>query len=263
MKRFTVKIIVSGTLIILSSTFVLYAYSTGITGATKKNGSGCTCHNPTESSSVNASINGPDAMKPGETANFTVTVSGGPLVSAGTNIASSAGTLIPKSGLQLISGELTHITPKAPAGGIVTFDFSYTAPSTIGNVTLFANGNSVNLNGNNSGDQWNFAANKTINVTNATEVEKNEFAYNFKLEQNFPNPFNPSTIISYTIPQNAFVSINIYDINGKIVRSFINSEQTAGSHSFIFSSDNLASGVYTYTLNAGNHFETKKMLLTK
>lgn len=156
------------------ASFIFHAYSTGITGRTLKNGQGCTCHG-SQSPGVTVTINGPSSLQTGETANFSVTISGGPLVKAGTNIAVSAGTLTAGSGLQLISGELTHTAPKAPEGNTVTFSFQYTAPVSTGNITIYANGNSVNDNGGNDGDSWNFATSKVVSITNVIPVELSSF----------------------------------------------------------------------------------------
>ena len=154
-------------LMTVASTFIIYAYSTGVTGETRKNGIGCYCHNESPSPNVTVTINGPDILKPNETGNFTLTISGGPLVRGGTDIAASAGVLIPGDGMQKIGDEITHVLPKVPVEGVVTFQFQYTAPGTEGTVTLYANGNSVNFNGiNDIGDQWNYADNKIITISN-------------------------------------------------------------------------------------------------
>lgn len=200
-KTFLSKFLV---LFVVVVSFFFYAYSSGITGHTKKSGTtGCYCHGSSPSTSVNVSIVGPSSLIIGQKAAYSVTVSGGPLVRAGTNIAASAGTLglITGSGLQTMFGELTHTSPKAPVSGTVTFQFDYTAPATPGNVTLYANGNSVNFNGGSNGDQWNFAADKIV-VVNTTSVDDNAIVNKFKLEQNYPNPFNPSTRIQYSVVSN-------------------------------------------------------------
>lgn len=191
-------------LFVVVTSLFFYAFSSGITGQTKKSGTdGCNCHGSSPSTSVNVSIVGPSSLIIGQKAAYSVTVSGGPLVRAGTNIAASAGTLglITGSGLQTMFGELTHTSPKAPVSGTVTFQFDYTAPATPGNVTLYANGNSVNFNGGSNGDQWNFAADKIV-VVNTTSVDDNAIVNKFKLEQNYPNPFNPSTRIQYSVVSN-------------------------------------------------------------
>ncbi len=89
--------LIIGVLFFLSITAVLYAYSHGITGTTKKNGFGCNCHSPNPSPNVTVTINGPDTLMINQSAEYSVTISGGPLVRAGTDIAVSSGTLSPVS----------------------------------------------------------------------------------------------------------------------------------------------------------------------
>jgi hypothetical protein len=74
----------------------------------------------------------------------------------------------------------------------------------------------------------------------------------YKLFQNFPNPFNPSTMISYLLPNNSFVNIKIYDMLGKEITTLINSYQKRGVYDFTFNMNdfNLSSGIYFYTLTA-------------
>ena len=89
---------------------------------------------------------------------------------------------------------------------------------------------------------------------------------NFSLTQNYPNPFNPSTKISYSIPLEGKVSLSIFDMTGKEVKSLVNSVQTAGYYSVSFDGSSLASGVYYYrvTVTGQNNFvATRKMLLVK
>jgi len=85
----------------------------------------------------------------------------------------------------------------------------------------------------------------------------------FFLSPNYPNPFNPATSIDYSLPFKEFVTLKIYDILGREVRSLVNEEQSAGNYSFNVSLADLNSGVYFYTLRAGSYSETRKMLLLK
>ena len=85
----------------------------------------------------------------------------------------------------------------------------------------------------------------------------------FKLEQNFPNPFNPATRIKYQLPVSSEISLKIYDINGAIVKILVNKFQSAGNYTAEFEAEDLAGGIYFYTLSAGKISETKKMILIK
>lgn len=254
-------------LFVVVTSLFFYAFSSGITGQTKKSTTdGCNCHGSSPTSSVNVSIQGPSSLIIGQNANYSVTISGGPLVRAGTNIAASAGTLglVTGSGLQLTSGELTHTGPKAPVSGTVTFQFEYTAPSTPGNVTLFANGNSVNFNGGNNGDQWNFAVDKII-VVNTTSVDDNVIVNKFKLEQNYPNPFNPETKINYQLANSNHVSIKLHDLLGREIAVLVNEFKSEGKHEINFDATkySLQSGVYYYRLDTEGFSPAKKLIYLK
>jgi|GEM_PF-985629 len=85
----------------------------------------------------------------------------------------------------------------------------------------------------------------------------------FALNQNFPNPFNPTTVISFQVPIASKVMLKIYDIMGNEVAELVNGEKPAGNYDVIFNGHNLASGVYFYQLHAGSFIETKKLILMK
>jgi hypothetical protein len=85
----------------------------------------------------------------------------------------------------------------------------------------------------------------------------------FVLNQNFPNPFNPSTRITYFVPKESFVSIKVYDFLGREVKTLVNNFQTTGSHEIVFDASDMPSGTYFYTLVTDNYSSTKKMLLLK
>lgn len=85
----------------------------------------------------------------------------------------------------------------------------------------------------------------------------------FNLEQNFPNPFNPSTTIKFALPQKSNVTITVYNSIGEEVQVLLNNFMDAGYHQVNFNTSGLASGIYFYTLKAGNFIQTKKMILLK
>jgi Secretion system C-terminal sorting domain len=94
--------------------------------------------------------------------------------------------------------------------------------------------------------------------TNATETPKS-----FTLFQNYPNPFNPTTVISYQLSAVSHVTLKVYDVLGRELKTLVNERQTAGSHLATFDASYLPSGVYFYHLQAGSHSATKKLLLLK
>jgi hypothetical protein len=83
------------------------------------------------------------------------------------------------------------------------------------------------------------------------------------LEQNFPNPFNPGTVIEFSIPRRVFVSLKIYDLLGREMATLVSGELDAGRHSAQWLSGNNAAGVYFYRLQTGRFFQTRKLLLVK
>jgi photosystem II stability/assembly factor-like uncharacterized protein len=99
------------------------------------------------------------------------------------------------------------------------------------------------------------------------EDEENNYTQptNFLLSQNHPNPFNPSTIISYQLPIAGNVTLKVYDLLGREVATLVNEEKPAGSYNAQFTINNvpLSSGIYFYKLQAGDFVETKKMSLIK
>jgi hypothetical protein len=83
------------------------------------------------------------------------------------------------------------------------------------------------------------------------------------LDQNFPNPFNPTTNIKFKITSNCNVKIRVYDILGKLVSTLVDEEKAPGEYSVTFDGSKLSSGVYFYQLHTGNQICTKKFILMK
>jgi hypothetical protein len=98
-----------------------------------------------------------------------------------------------------------------------------------------------------------------INNVNSTE----EVPEVFNLANAFPNPFNPTTLIRYELPNDETVQLKIYDIIGNEVYTLVNEYQNKGRYSVSFDASSLASGIYIYRLQAGNFVSSKKMTLIK
>jgi hypothetical protein len=104
---------------------------------------------------------------------------------------------------------------------------------------------------------------------NTTDVDDNgEKPLEFALKQNFPNPFNPSTSIAFSVPQKALVRLEVFDVSGRLVATVVDEVKEAGTHSVRWYGLNraghyVASGVYLYRLQAAGSIMTKKMLLIK
>lgn len=104
-------------------------------------------------------------------------------------------------------------------------------------------------------------SNGSYKYSEVTAVEMTPGFY--ELSQNFPNPFNPVTVIKYSIPEESLVKIQVFDILGNEAAALVNEHRLPGSYTVEFSAGNLAGGVYFYTITAGKFTSTKKMLLLK
>ena len=81
------------------------------------------------------------------------------------------------------------------------------------------------------------------------------------LSQNFPNPFNPTTVIQYYLPSSSFVRIELYDILGRLQKTLVNEKKDAGSYEFVLSAHGLASGIYVYRMQAGQYVASCKCVV--
>jgi hypothetical protein len=99
--------------------------------------------------------------------------------------------------------------------------------------------------------------------TTAVENDNSKKIVAYKLLQNYPNPFNPATTISYEIPKTSFITLKVYDILGRQVKTLVNKEMNSGSYETKFDASSLTSGIYFYSLQAGSFSQSKKMILLK
>lgn len=127
--------------------------------------------------------------------------------------------------------------------------------------------NSIHFLDSNIGFGGGTAIVKTTDGGGMTPVFENNsnVPENFKLYQNYPNPFNPSTRINYELRITNYVTLKVYDLNGKEVTTLINKKQPAGSYTISFDAAkyNLSSGIYFYSLKTNKFTDTKKMILVK
>ncbi len=136
----------------------------------------------------------------------------------------------------------------SPSGHRYSFTDSEVQNGTTYSYRLFA----VDMNG----------AREELATAEATP-HRSQVATDYRLEQNFPNPFNPSTSISYSIPEGGLVTLSVFDLNGREVAQLVSGEQNAGSYSVEFSGDKLPSGIYYYRLTANSFGAVQKMVLMK
>jgi hypothetical protein len=94
-------------------------------------------------------------------------------------------------------------------------------------------------------------------------VDNSQLPAGFSLLRNYPNPFNASTSISYSLSKPSDVTISIYDMLGRLIDTINNETQITGEHSVIWNAGNFASGVYFYKITAGEFEQIKRMTLLK
>ncbi|MGE5679923.1 MAG: amidohydrolase family protein, partial [Bacillota bacterium] len=104
---------------------------------------------------------------------------------------------------------------------------------------------------------------KQLMLTGIKSDRKNSGCHSFQLNQNYPNPFNPTTTIRYSIPRESFVELKVFDLLGREVTTLINKEQSPGEYKVQFDGSSLPSGVYIYTIQAGQYRASKKLMLLK
>ncbi|MCB9211659.1 MAG: T9SS type A sorting domain-containing protein [Ignavibacteriales bacterium] len=104
----------------------------------------------------------------------------------------------------------------------------------------------------------------TVHYGSITDVESDKnLSAQFVLSQNYPNPFNPSTTIEFTVPEESFVQLKVFDILGKKIVTLANEKYSAGSYKANFDAANLPSGLYIAQMKAGNFSKSFKMMLLK
>lgn len=185
--------------------------------------SGSGCHS-FQAGILSASVSGMDV---------TITLSG--------TTSSVAGELVDSSRTVVAVNNVTSNNPftlTAPGPGVYTVNAGYKNPSRKWDSTVVV-----------------------VGITGIEDHPSNPDEY--KLYNNYPNPFNPTTVLSYSLPQSSFTTLKIYDVIGNEVAVLVNEMQTAGIHQVVFNAVDLPSGVYFYSLQAGSFNQTKKMILMK
>jgi hypothetical protein len=229
-------------------------------------------------------ITGPEALRAGEQALYTIAVAKESSVAAGFDISAFAGELgVTDSAVMYLqapndtsSDELTHVEPRLANGrDTISWVFYYRAPGNVGFVdTLYAAGNSANLNGSPDGDYWNFAPYFLVRVTDNTVVPEHLVVQSFRVFQNYPNPFNPGTVVRFDMSVPGRVSLVVYDVTGRSVGEFVNEDLGTGTYERQISAVGgqiLSNGVYFYQLivrpqmgsQAPPFVATRKMVLLK
>ena len=100
---------------------------------------------------------------------------------------------------------------------------------------------------------------RTIYLNKLIDVDETQIT----LQQNFPNPFNPSTKIKFSLKNDGMTTLKIYNSVGEVIATLLNDYKSAGEYVFDYDAGNLSSGVYFYQINSGSYTEIKKMILIK
>ncbi len=122
--------------------------------------------------------------------------------------------------------------------------------------TLWSNCSNLSVGAGQTGDLGNLES----QMTGSNELA---FPLDFRLRDNYPNPFNPSTKIRFEVPALKFVSLKIFDVFGREVATLVDEMRAPGTHEVTWDASALASGMYFYRLSAGAFVQTKKMMLIK
>lgn len=140
-------------------------------------------------------------------------------------------------------------------------------PASRGNYSAFrvpdAPGDSLIIRITDSSVDTVFAESEPILIVTPVFIEENRSDLTFYLNQNYPNPFNPTTSINYSIAENGFVTLTVYNLQGQMVAELVNETKTRGEYSVTWNASNVASGVYYYRLQSNNDVRTQKMMLIK
>ena len=162
-------------------------------------------------------------------------------------------------------GNKDYTTIKYGPAGNTLWVRSYngeTGGSDMSNFIKLDAGNSVIVTGNSPGNGQDIVTIKYSQNVGISQIS-NEIPRKFSLSQNFPNPFNPSTTINFSITEKTLVRLEVFNILGELAAQPVNSLLNAGFYSAAFDASGMASGVYFYTLTDGSKKLTKKMILIK
>jgi len=100
-------------------------------------------------------------------------------------------------------------------------------------------------------------------IGNIKEGQNSILPTKYELSQNYPNPFNPTTKINFALPKSGFVTLKIYDILGREIKTLVNEIKQAGNYTVDFNASEFSSGVYFYRIESGTFSEIKRMVLIK
>jgi len=146
------------------------------------------------------------------------------------------------------SAPIEYLTPEAvPDSAYIEFIVADTSEAGTGGIGTYALIDDLDLGG----------------FVGVKEIANNRVPTSYELMQNYPNPFNPSTKIEYSIPEESFVQLKVYNLIGQEVATLVNQNQKAGSYRADFNAEGMNSGIYIAKLNANGFTRSVKMTLLK
>jgi hypothetical protein len=171
---------------------------------------------------------------------------------AGTMSGAGAGMQFANAGSKK---NATHTSPKSGSGS-ASWTFQWTAPNS-GSATFYVSGNAVNLNNNDTGDS---PTNRSMALTPVSTTgikEQSEILSELRI---FPNPSADICSVSYQTSQDQHISIDLFELSGKLVKKMVNEKQNAGSHTNIVDLKGIAKGVYFVKITSDGNLIASKMI---
>lgn len=211
---------------------------------------------------------------------FAMRLSSATLNVGGNNDSNSVFVSVPDTKLYTRAAKFSATVTPVPASGTITFRFANrTTNATRDSLNTFPDSLKLVVKTNGAVTAGAYTVTVQGNGPNGTPVHRRTIALNvgptgisgnspeipkeYSLSQNYPNPFNPVTSINFSIPKKDLVSLNVYDINGRLIKELVKSDFSAGTHSVTFDASNLPSGVYFYKLVSKDFVSTKSLMLIK
>ncbi|TKJ37935.1 hypothetical protein CEE37_13300 [candidate division LCP-89 bacterium B3_LCP] len=161
------------------------------------------------------------------------------------------------SGLTFRRERMQNVPVNAPEGL-----YHFNAYAVVGMDTSFDDFNFIKQGGNGTEEFTDWLNNSQPSGTGSERI-LSMGATEFAVLNAHPNPFNPTTTVTYALPQASRVQLNIYNLQGRLVTELVNGWRDVGYHEVIFEAQNLASGMYIYRIQAGDFTDVKKMMLVK
>jgi uncharacterized Ntn-hydrolase superfamily protein len=189
----------------------------------------------------------PDTLPVNGTSQGTITIS--PKNNSDTLLASGLQIVLSNTGAGVLSSVIDL------GNGI--YEATITSPISVGTDTISA----ISISGT---DTVSIFQKAIVTYSNPVTIDEYSNTLNeYILYQNFPQPFNPTTIIKYQIPNSGFVTLKVFDALGKIVAILVSEEKPSGTFEVEFDGSELSSGIYFYELKAGSFSKTRKMTLVR